>query len=33
MRAAPQLIPRLKAIINANYPATKLAITDPMNAR
>jgi len=26
--AAPQLIPRLKAIINANYPGTKLAITE-----
>jgi uncharacterized protein (TIGR03437 family) len=25
---APQLIPRLKAIINANYPGTKLAITE-----
>jgi uncharacterized protein (TIGR03437 family) len=26
--AAPQLIPRLKGIINANYPGTKLAITE-----
>jgi uncharacterized protein (TIGR03437 family) len=26
--AAPQLIPRLKSIINANYPGTKLAITE-----
>ncbi len=25
---APQLIPRLKTIINANYPGTKLAITE-----
>jgi uncharacterized protein (TIGR03437 family) len=25
---APQLIPRLKSIINANYPGTKLAITE-----
>jgi uncharacterized protein (TIGR03437 family) len=25
---APQLIPRLKAIINSNYPGTKLAITE-----
>jgi uncharacterized protein (TIGR03437 family) len=26
--AAPQLIPRLKSIIDANYPGTKLAITE-----
>ncbi len=26
--AAPQIIPRLKAIIDANYPGTKLAITE-----